>query len=116
MHQGDLDFADAERELHPRRFVADLVTVFLKAYRSINCSRSTVWRATRLKLDRHEACGVDVTTSYLLLSSQSRVFRFVLTDSLGEMRGSIVKLFQRMGDLFHRLGQEAIDHVFWPEW
>ena len=29
--------------------------------------------------------------------------------------GSTVQLFHWMGNLFHRLGQDAIEHVFWPE-
>ena len=52
LRQGDLDFADAEMELHPRRSVAELAAA-IRMERGVACGRTTVWRAMRLKLDRH---------------------------------------------------------------
>ena len=52
MRQGDLDFADAEMELHPRHSVAELAAA-IKMERGVACGRTTVWRAMRLKLGRH---------------------------------------------------------------
>ena len=42
--------------------------------------------------------------------------RSPLRNARGTMsRGSAVQLFHWMGDLFHRLGQNTIEHAVWPE-